>query len=259
MGQEQGRSLCQRGRKLPSVLACVPGYSTWDPTSPNNALRIIYYSANRLHWSYVLFLVLEATGRQHINHSKAPGQYCRSSYPGRDRAEGPFEDTPLDFIEAKLYTSNQLPLRHLWGVQERPLSRLPNDRDSRLHSLPIVISLAIPTSAFSLLHLIGWNFDFPTTQEQILWRWTCVAMGIVLGVGCFVETASIVLNNYTATGLTNLGGYKLRWPTNLLFWVPAFLYMSARLIVTVEIVISLRRLPAGCFEVVQWSELLPHF
>ena len=35
--------------------------------------------------------------------------------------------------------------------------------------------------------------------------------------------------------------------------------MAARLIVIVEIVISLRLLPSGCFEVVQWSQVLPHF
>lgn len=176
-----------------------------------------------------------------------------------DKAEAPFQDTPLDFIEPNLYTSSQLPLARCWGVQERPLPRIPNDRDSRLHSFPIIVSLAVPTSAFSLLHLIGWNFEFPTTQERLLWRWTCISMGTILGTGCFVEAASIVFDGYTTTGLTTLNRYKLRWPTSILFFVPGILYMSARLIVIVEIVISLRLLPAGCFEVVNWSELLPHF
>lgn len=84
-------------------------------------------------------------------------------------------------------------------------------------------------------------------------------MGIVLGIGCFVEAGSIIFDGYTTTGLTNLGGYKLKWPTNLLFLIPGFLYISARLIVIVEVVISLRLLPAGYFEVVQWSEIFPHF
>jgi len=56
-----------------------------------------------------------------------------------------------------------------------------------------------------------------------------------------------------------LNGYKLRWPTNLLFLIPGFLYMSSRLIVIVEVVISLRLLPSGCFEVVDWTQVLPHF
>ena len=176
-----------------------------------------------------------------------------------DKAQAPFQDTPLDFIEPKIYTSSQLPFGRYWGVQESTLPRLPNDRDSRLHSLPIILCLAIPTCAFSCLHLIGWNFDFPTRTEQLLWRWTCVSMGIVLGGGCFAEAASIISDDYTTTGLTNLGGYKLRWPKNLLFFIPGFLYMSSRAIVIIEVVISLRLLPAGCFEVVQWSQLVPHF
>lgn len=176
-----------------------------------------------------------------------------------DTAEAPFQDTPMDFIEGKLYTSSQMPFASYWGVQERPLPRIPNDRDSRLHNLRIILIVAIPTASFSLLHLIGWNFEFPTREEQMMWRWTCISMGIILGIGCFAEAISIVVDGYTTSALTNLGGYKLQWPSNLLFFIPGFLYMSARLIVIVEIVISLRLLPSGCFEVVQWSQLLPHF
>lgn len=172
--------------------------------------------------------------------------------------EASWQDTPLDFIEPNIYTSSQLPFGKHLGVKERPLPRLPNDRDSRLHNFHTIVVLAVPTASFSLLHLIGWNFDFPTPLEQLLWRWTCVAMGIILGSGCLIEAISIVAEGYTTSGLTTLNGYKLRWPTNLLFFVPGFLYMSARLIVIGEIVASLRYLPPGCFEVVQWSEIFPH-
>lgn len=175
-----------------------------------------------------------------------------------DSAKLPFRDTPLDFIEPNLYTSTQMPLARYWGAQERPLPRIPNDRDSKLHSFPIIISLAIPTSAFSLLHLIAWKFEFPSPFEQSLWRWTCISSGIILAVGCFVEAASIVYDGYTTTGLTTLNRYKLRWPTNILFFVPGVLYMTSRVIVVVEVALSLRLVPIGCFEVVQWSGLLPH-
>ena len=84
-------------------------------------------------------------------------------------AKAPFRDTPLDFIEPNLYTSSQMPMSSCWGVQERPLPRIPNDRDSRLHNLRIVLIVAIPTASFSLLYLIGWNFAFPTREEKLLW------------------------------------------------------------------------------------------
>ena len=176
-----------------------------------------------------------------------------------DEAKEVFRDTPLDFIEPRIYTSGQLPLHQCWGVQERPLPRLPNDRDPRLHNSKTILIITVPTAAFSLLHLIAWHFDFPTKTELLLWRWTCVSMTIILGTYCATEATSIVAEGYRTSGLTTPKGYKLRWPTNLLFFVPGFLYMCARLIVIVEVIISLRLLPAGCFETVQWSQLLPHF
>lgn len=175
-----------------------------------------------------------------------------------DAAQIPFKDTPLDFVEGRLYTSSQMPLHRLWGVQQRPLPRIPNDRDSRMHNLKHVIITAVPTASFSLLHLIGWNFDFPTPVEKLLWRWTCISMGTVLGTGCAIEAGAIIWDNYTTSGLTTLKGYKLKWPTNLLFFVPGFLYFTARFIVIVEVVISLRSLPAGCFQNVDWTSILPH-
>lgn len=85
-----------------------------------------------------------------------------------DAADFPFSDTPLDFVESQLYTSSQMPMHRFWGVQQRPLPRIPNDRDSWLHSLKTVFIVAVPTASFSLLHLVGWNFDFPTRTEQLL-------------------------------------------------------------------------------------------
>ena len=169
-----------------------------------------------------------------------------------------YQDTPLDFIESQLYVSAQFPLNQYWGVQERPLPRIPNDRDPRLHSIWMILAITVPTASFSLLHIIAWHFDFPTKIELELWRWTCVSTTVILGVYCVIEAASIVIEGYTTTGLTTLGGYKLRWPTNILFFVPGFLYMCARMIVIIEVVISLRLLPPGCFQTVQWTELFPH-
>ena len=83
-------------------------------------------------------------------------------------------------------------------------------------------------------------------------------MGIVLGIRCAIEAGSIIKSGYTTTGLTNLDGYKLKWPTNLLFFIPGVLYFSARIGVLWEVVFSLRALPTDCFKNVEWIELLPH-
>ena len=126
-----------------------------------------------------------------------------------DETKAPYTDTPLDFIEPQLYTSGQMPLHQFYGVQDPPLRRIPNDRDPRLHSLGMILIVTLPTAAFSLLHLITWNFDFPTKAELLLWRWTCVSMNVVLGTYCVTEAVSIVAQGYTTSGLTTLNGYKL--------------------------------------------------
>ena len=134
----------------------------------------------------------------------------------------------------------------------------PYDRDSRLYDLKTVI-IGIPTASFALLHLIGWNIHFPMRTELLLGRWTCVSTGIVLGTGCLVEAISIVRDHYTALGLTTLNGYKLKWPTNLLFFTLGILYFAARFIVIIEVVIGLRSLPDGCLRNFEWTQILPHF
>lgn len=167
-------------------------------------------------------------------------------------------DTPLDFADPLQYTSEYFPLNHLWGEQRRPLPRIPNDRDSLLHSWKVVLVVAIPTAAFGLLQLAAWNFTFPTRQEQMLWRYTCVSNGIVLGIGCALEAGAILSSGYTKSGLHTFNDYKTRWSWNIAFIVPGAMYVSASLIVIIETIISLRALPPSCFTTVQWTTFIPH-
>ncbi|PSK42712.1 hypothetical protein B9Z65_5634 [Elsinoe australis] len=176
-----------------------------------------------------------------------------------EAGKAPYKDTPLDFVEPLDYTSTQFPLNRIWGERRRPLPRIPNDRDSLLHSWNVVVAVSIPTAAFGTLQLIAWNFEFPTRDEQMLWRWTTVANGIVLGTGCALEAAAIIASNYTLSGLRTFNEYKLRWPWSLTFLVPGILYFVARTITIAEVMISLRALPSTCFQTVKWTSFIPHF
>lgn len=173
-------------------------------------------------------------------------------------ARKPYRYTPLDFAEPLAYTSSELPMSHLWGVQERPLPRIPNDRDSLLHNWKVVLIISVPTAAFGTFQLIAWNFVFPTRTEQLLWRYTCLGNGIILGLGCALEAGAIIASKYTVAGLHTFKDYKLRWPYKLLFFIPGILYFCARTIVILEVIISLRALPSGCFVKVGWTSFLPH-
>lgn len=175
-----------------------------------------------------------------------------------EAAKHPYQDTPLDFCESVTYTSTQFPYNELWGEQKRPLPRIPNDRDSLLHSWKIVVVISIPTAAFGALQLIAWNFHFPTRAEQLLWRYTCLAGGAVLGLGCISEATAIVVSNYTLSGMRTFNDYKTRWPWCIVFYGAGAMYFVARVIVIVEVVISMRLLPASCFETVDWTSIFPH-
>lgn len=109
-----------------------------------------------------------------------------------DDAKEPYQNTPLDFAEPLAYTSTQMPFSNLGGVKERPMSRIPNDRDSQLHSFWMVLTIAIPTAAFGTFQLIAWNFSFPSYTDKMLWRYVCLGNGIVLGIGCALEAYAII-------------------------------------------------------------------
>ncbi|KAL9095928.1 MAG: hypothetical protein Q9165_001926 [Trypethelium subeluteriae] len=173
-------------------------------------------------------------------------------------AEKPYVYTPLDFADDLDYISFVLPLHNWWRVQERPLPRLPNDRDSRLNNFNEVLFLTVPTAAFATLQLIAWNFSFPTGVEKLLYRYTTVGNCSILGFYCLAEAAAIVASDYRRAGLHTYGNYKLRWPYSLMFIVPAALYLGARIIVITEVIITLRALPAGAFECVDWAGFFPH-
>ena len=177
---------------------------------------------------------------------------------GGEAAHGAWQYTPLDFADPLDYTSSRMPFSHVWGIKDRPLKRIPNDRDSLLHNWKVVVLLAIPTAAFGTSQLIAWNFIFPTRTEQLLWRYTCLGNGFVLGVGCALEVGAIIKSRYTVAGLNTFNNYKLRWPTNILFIVPGIFYVGARTIVIFEVFISLRALPDGCFFNINWTAFLPH-
>jgi len=140
----------------------------------------------------------------------------------------PYRDTSLDFAEDLSYTSTEFPLNHIWGKQKRPLPRIPNDRDSLLHSWTVVLTITFSTSAFTCLQFIAWNFTFASRSEQLLWRYTCVSNLCLLGTVCSLEVANIVASNYTRSGLHTFNDYKLKWPTNLLFLIPGALYFVGR-------------------------------
>ena len=124
------------------------------------------------------------------------------------------------------------------------------DRETLGQSLPVSIIGALAGMVFGAVHCIAWNFTFPTHTEQVLWRMASLLMA---AMPCFALAAIVYL--YLASG-----GATVPHAAALIraSFAIAFLYVNCRLIVMVLMLLSLRSLPAGVYDEVCWTSLIPH-
>lgn len=216
-----------------------------------------------------------------INIQKSTAQILveAGNMPGANK---PYNMTPLDFVDNQSpswLTEIQPHLRFRMGPRERPLPRFTNDKFPVIGAGPNAILLFIVILAYCCLHFIAWNFSFPTRVERILWRVACITI---------VATTFIFLACETYQDGHRLGRWQ-RWylkifpknPVHLArvdtmekkrremefipFWEVVvmspvtFMYTLARTYIVAEVFVSLRSLPGGAFDSVNWSLYIPHF
>lgn len=145
-----------------------------------------------------------------------------------------------------------------WGVQDRPVSRLPNDRDPWFHNLGIHLAVAIPFLTICGIGMAGWNFSLPTQVEQILYQTSCCTFTGSLAFWGFMELSGHAWEQSEETWLGRMKNYKQRLPYSLLYWIPTVLQFVARFCIIGEVLASMQSLPAGCFVTIQWTTFLPH-
>jgi hypothetical protein len=92
---------------------------------------------------------------------------------------------------------------------------------------------------FGTVHVIGWNFDFPTRVERVLWRIASVCCGALPLFQVWVPKLS---NKRAATCITG----QLN-----------ALYIVVRIFLFVEMLVGLRSVPAGVYQTVDWSQYFP--
>ena len=193
-----------------------------------------------------------------------------------------YSNTPLDFIDDQSpswLTEIQPHLHFRMGPRERPLPRFTNDRLPVIGASPDSILLFFVILAYCCLHFIAWNFSFPTRTESILWRVACITI---------IGTSFILLACETYQDGHRLGRWD-RWYFKLFpkksgglqrmntmekrrreqVFIPLWeviimspvtmMYTLARLYIVAEVFSSLRSLPPGAYDSVQWSNFIPHF
>lgn len=98
------------------------------------------------------------------------------------------------------------------------------------------------------IHLIAWNAHFPSTVEQIMWRFSA----------CIVASSAFLFWGWPLV-------VTFMWPEHEepfwflpLFVISLLVYTSARLFLVLEAFISIRSLPVGAYDTVNWVNFFPH-
>ncbi|KAK6841217.1 hypothetical protein PG995_000315 [Apiospora arundinis] len=94
---------------------------------------------------------------------------------------------------------------------------------------------------FGSIHCIGWNFQFPTHFEKIMWHASSIITAVAIPTGIVFSSFMSLFGN--SVGLSYL-----------LFGVP---FVAARIFILVEVVRSLAYLPPDVF-VTTWASEIPH-
>ncbi|KAI4282753.1 MAG: hypothetical protein L6R38_002712 [Xanthoria sp. 2 TBL-2021] len=172
-------------------------------------------------------------------------------------AEKPFWNTPLDFVEPPSnYTFGNWPgLAQRWGPYRKPFVRIPNDRNPQLYGLQQRVVYSLLVIFFSTISFAEWYFDFPSHTEKFIWRAACIGVEASLFIHAIAEAVS---HHAPPHDYMYIEGYKLHWPANLVFFVPAAAYFVARLALIAVAFSSLRSLPAESYVKLEWTTFIPH-
>jgi hypothetical protein len=107
----------------------------------------------------------------------------------------------------------------------------------RIRCAGVVICLV-----FGALHVVAWNFHFPSSTEQLLWRISSIGT-VALALPLFVLPEHWRKNPGVETSLSLL----------------LIVYVLFRLYMFVEMFVSLRAVEASVYQTPQWSQYFPSF
>ncbi|KAF8449414.1 hypothetical protein L210DRAFT_2663264 [Boletus edulis BED1] len=104
------------------------------------------------------------------------------------------------------------------------------------------------------LHLIAWNFDFPTETEKILWRVASLALaGSPLAMLGLMGLGTVV--NHLNPGWVKDRAKAVVDAIGISVWI---LGVVSRLLLVALMLASLRALPCSAHQTVSWTAYIPH-
>jgi preprotein translocase subunit SecG len=143
------------------------------------------------------------------------------------------------------------------AVHSRRVSSVGGYDNISVFSRPsIILSIGCLSGAvFGGIHCLGWNDLFQGHAEQILWRAASLAIvsapvSILLLWGC-----AIWLNSLDEVSMSFAVSRTL---ASLVPLASIFIYIVARIILIVLILMSFQSLPPGTYDTVAWTNFIPH-
>ena len=208
-------------------------------------------------------------------------------------AAKPYRQTPLDFVwdGKNSWTLDVQPFLHFrTDPKERPMPRILNDSFPWFDRATDAIIVMFVVFFYGAIHMFGWDLTFPTAMEKLLWR---ISALVVLGTAAAFCLWELIWGIIRAAYLLHLNKQPMK-PTSvyyvyankidkiaganglpihnakfdadivtfghfLLIAPLALLYLFSRLYITAEALASLRVLPNGAFQDIEWTSFILHY
>ncbi|KAG2109821.1 hypothetical protein DEU56DRAFT_749915 [Suillus clintonianus] len=122
--------------------------------------------------------------------------------------------------------------------------------DGEYHGWIVLLFGCFSGMVFGGIHYLGWNYLFQRHAEHMLWRAAslgiaCAPVLLFLAIGCRIWIGPP----------GNIGQVIMM----LVTIISPFIYIVARIIIIVLMMLSLRSLPLGVYDTVAWTTFIPHF
>jgi len=113
------------------------------------------------------------------------------------------------------------------------------------------ICIPIVGVVFGGIHCVGWFFNFPSSDEAMLWR---VSSAVLTGIAFLIPLFFAFVSLFFSISNSQRRQYFIIAVGTIILLV----YVASRLLLIVEAFISLRHFTPGMLALVKWTSFIPH-
>jgi hypothetical protein len=139
---------------------------------------------------------------------------------------------------------------------------------SLLEKAPLMFMTGLLSCLYAGSHASAWSSHFPSYIERWIWRGACIGIAAGVPFVCAILYLMILVCDKLDHMEIHSNGWKkivFNYLSHSVFVIFLFffgltviVYVCSRLFIPLEAFISIRSLPVGAFETVEWAEYWPH-